>query len=125
MENAIDVAWKGVRLLESSKSESDSSCSSAHGFNFDSKFLIEIQGLPSSATRRDIADFFKDVHILNGLYGIHFLFDDMDGTSGHAVIQLEQLRDLQLIQKFHMNHMGDRCIEGKLVWHSHIISKYS
>lgn len=93
--------------------ESDDSDSSSHDFNYDSKFLIELRGLPWSATKKDVEHFLKDVNILNGLRGIHFLLDDNHQKINRAIIQLGQIRDYTLAKKYNHQLMFDRCIEGK------------
>lgn len=116
MENVVDTAWKGVRVYESSHSES--SDSSSHGFNYDSVFLVELQNLPRSATRKEIKDFFPGISILNGLHGIHFILDEKYRKYGRAFVQLEHLREYQSIKKFHLNRLDGRCIDGKYIVHS-------
>lgn len=111
MEAVVDVAWKGVRVLESS--DSDSSDSSSHGFNFDSIYLIEIRNLPAAATRREISEFFNDINILNGIYGIHFVLDEKYRKYGRAFVQLENLKEYRSIHKFNMKRLDNRYIEGK------------
>lgn len=110
LDYVLDSAWKGVRVLESSAS--DSSESSSHGFNYDSKYLIEVRDLPWSVSRHEIKDIFKDVNILNGLRGIHFVLDDKNQTSGRALVQLEQLKDFQTAFKYNMHSMDDHYIKG-------------
>lgn len=92
---------------------SSSSDDSADGFNYDSKYLIEVKGLPRTATRQDISDFFNNMSILNGLYGIHFLFDIDIQESGRAYVQLENLKDFQTALK--QQKCMDNChIEGNI-----------
>lgn len=116
MENVVDTAWKGVRVFESSHSES--SDSSSHGFNYDSVYLVELQNLPRSATRKEIKDFFPGISILNGLYGIHFILDEKYRKYGRAFVQLEHLREYQSIKKFNQNHLDGRCIDGNKLQHN-------
>ncbi|XP_055326666.1 G-rich sequence factor 1-like isoform X2 [Sitodiplosis mosellana] len=109
LEHVIDVKWKGVRVLESSDSES--SDSSAHGFNYDSLYLVEVRGLPPSTSRQEVKDFFSGARILNGINGIHFILDEMYRKCGRALVQLECIKDYQSIHKYNMNRLGGRCIE--------------
>lgn len=111
MDSVVDAAWKGVRVLESS--DSDSSDSSSHGFNYDSKYLIEVLNLPASATRQEIRQFFSGISILNGIYGIHFVLEEKYRKSGRAFVQLENLKEYQTIHKFNMKRLDNRYIEGK------------
>lgn len=109
LENVLDDGWKGVRVIESSASES--SDSSSHGFNYDSLYLIEVRGLPWSATRQEIQQFFSGCNLLNGKDGIHFIIGE-NRKCGRAFIQFEQLRDYQLAQKYHMKQLDDQYVEG-------------
>lgn len=115
MTNVTDGYWKGVKVHESSNSESGRSYDPIHDFNFDSKYLVEVQDLPHSASRQDIVDFFQNVNILNGPKGIHFVLDETDGQSGHAYIQLAQLGDFKLAQEFNRKYMDGNRISGKFV----------
>lgn len=110
LENLVGYKWINVRGRRDS--ENSSWNCSEHDFNYDSKFLVEVRGLPWSATKQDVSDFFKNVNILNGLNGIHFIVDEKNIRSGRAYIQIEQLRDYMLALKCHNNHMDDRFIEG-------------
>lgn len=110
-ENVTASKFQGNRILDSDSSPE----SSAHGFNYDSKYLIEVRGLPWSTTRQDIINFFKDVTILNGPNGIHFMTDATDRKIGRAFIQLAQLKDFKLVRQYNLKYLGDRCIQGNML----------
>lgn len=105
--------FKIKRVLDSDSSDS-SRKSSSHGFNYDSKYLIEVFGLPRSSARQDILNFFKDINILNGPNGIHFMTDEKDRKSGRAFIQLAQLKDFKLAHQYNTKYLGDHCITGNI-----------
>lgn len=83
-------------------------------FNCDTKYLFQICGLPWSATKIQIAEFFKNINILNSLDGILFIFDVEDKKNIRAYIQLKTLKDFLTALKMHKKCIGDRCIEGML-----------
>lgn len=108
LENLVGNKWITVR----GRSDSDRSSWNAaiDDFNYDSKFLIEVRGLPWSATKQEVSDFFANVSILNGLNG--FIVDEKNYKNGRAYIQIEQLKDYMLALKYHKHHMDDRYVEG-------------
>lgn len=111
LENLVGTSWaiKGI--------SDDSDCSfdaPKSGFNYDSKYLINVRGLPWSATKPEIADFFGSINILNGQDGIHFIIDERNMKQGQAFIQLDQLRDLTAALKINKKYMEDRYIEGMI-----------
>lgn len=107
---------KGLTLTVRGRTDSDSDTDvSLVDFNYDSKFMIEVRGLPWSATKQDVFDFFENVQILNGVNGIHFIVEKNSIRSGRAYIQLQNLNDMTLAMKYHKKCMGDRYIEGKIV----------
>lgn len=107
--NFVGKSWADV------KAPSDSDCSwdvyAKTEFNYDSKYLIYVRGLPWSATKPEIADVFKGITILNGLDGIHFIIDEANLDICEAYIQVENLRDYIAVMKI-TKQMDDRCIEG-------------
>lgn len=113
VDNVIDVAWKGVKVLESSDSDSSDS-SSSHGFDYDSKYLVEIRGLPTSATRQEVRNLFGGISILNGLNGIHFVFDEKYRKHGLAFVQFEHMRDYQSVYNYNTPRLNGQHIEGNL-----------
>lgn len=84
-------------------------------FNYDSKYLIEIRKLPSTATRKEIRDFLNNMEILNGLNGIHFLVESNDQKDGQVFVQLENLRDFQTALKLHNKCFDDVSVEGNKI----------
>lgn len=78
-------------------------------------YLIKVRGLPWTTTKKDLMDFFENVHILNDLDGIYFITDD-ENNFGVAYIQLPTRNDYEQAQKFHHMQLGDRYVEGKSRW---------
>lgn len=76
-------------------------------FNYDSKYLIELQKVPSTATRQEIRDFLNNMEILNGLNGIHFLVESNNQKDGQVFVQLENLKDFQTALK-----LNNKCLDG-------------
>lgn len=108
MADFVATSWANVNA------PSDSDCSwdaSQRGFNYDSKYLIQVRGLPFSATKPQIAAFFENISILNGVDGIHFILNGSNMKDGQAFIQLESLRDYTAARKMNKK-MDDRFIEG-------------
>lgn len=86
----------------------DDSVDSGYG----TSYLIKVRGLPWTATKKDLLDFFANVHISNGFDGIHFITDDQNNF-GVAYIQLPTRKDYDRAQNFHHKLLGDRYVEGK------------
>lgn len=78
---------------------------------YETSYLIKVRGLPWTTTKKDLRDFFVNVHISNELDGIHFITDD-EHNFGVAYIQLPTRKDYESIQTFHRKKIGDRYIEG-------------
>lgn len=78
---------------------------------YETSYLIKVRGLPWTTTKKDLRDFFANVHISNDLDGIHFITDDQQNF-GVAYIQLPTRKDYEYIQTFHRKKIGDRYIEG-------------
>lgn len=85
-------------------------------FDYDCTWLIRIRGLPWTASKREILDFFNGVNILNGENGVHLitLSDNKSRPMGEAYIQLASEQDFNKAQTFHRKNMGQRYIESKL-----------
>lgn len=111
VENIFTKSWIYAKAKGAYDSD-DSWEPSIRDFNFDSKYLIEVRGLPWSATKEDVKDFFHNVTILNGLNGIHFILEEKHLKNGRAFVQLEQYNDLVLALKFNRKSMDDRYVEG-------------
>lgn len=92
-------------------------------FNFDCTWLIRIRGLPWTATKKEIVEFFKGVNILNGENGVHLI--TLSGNKarplGEAYIQLASEEDFNAAQNFHRQNMGPRYIESKRFSANHIL----
>lgn len=108
LENLVGASWAKVN----DESVSDSWEAPIRGFNFDSKYLIQVRGLPWSATKPKITEFFENIKILNGMDGIHFIIDEMVMKNVQVFVQLESLRDYTAALKMNGNGMDDQCIEG-------------
>ncbi|XP_031625949.1 uncharacterized protein LOC116342460 [Contarinia nasturtii] len=95
-------------------SSDDLSESQARDISVDSgygtSYLVKIRGLPWTATKKDLRDFFAKVHIMNGLDGIHFIADD-ENNYGVAYIQLPTRKDYELARKFDRKKLNERYIE--------------
>lgn len=76
--------------------------------------MIRIRGLPWSATKKEIVQFFDGVHILNGENGVHLitLSGNKSRPLGEAYIQLASEDDFKQAQNFHRQNMGQRYIES-------------
>lgn len=85
-------------------------------FNYDSKYLIELQKVPSTATRQEIRVFLNNMEILNGLNGIHFLVESNDQKDGQVFVQLENLKDFQTALK-----LNNKCLDGVFIEGSRIL----
>lgn len=83
-----------------------------------------MRGLPWSATKEDVKDFFHNVTILNGLNGIHFILEEKHLKNGRAFVQLEQYCDLVSALKYNRKSMNDRYIEG-IIWLLNILNKFN
>lgn len=78
---------------------------------FDSAHLIYVKGLPWTATKQEILDFFNDIKILNGTKGIHFVVEN--GNRNDAFIQLATQDDHRLAIKCKGRPMGFSVISSK------------
>lgn len=83
-------------------------------FDYDCTWLIRIRGLPWSATKKEIVQFFDGVNILNGENGVHLitLSGNKSRPLGEAYIQLASEDDFNKAQNFHRQNMGQRYIES-------------
>lgn len=108
--NDINIIIERIYSFIQGKEKSEGQESS--DFSFQSKYLIQIRGLPWSVTKQEIMDFFAGVNILNGINGIHFIIEDKKIRKGEAYVQLTTEDDLKLAQSYHKRFMGERYIEG-------------
>lgn len=83
-----------------------------YGFNFDSKYLIQMPKLPWTTTKADIAEFFTNIGILNGIDGIHFMTNDKIMKNIEVYVQLKSFRDYTAALKMNGTSMNNQCIEG-------------
>lgn len=84
-------------------------------FDYDCTWLIRIRGLPWTATKKEIVQFFDNVNILNGENGVHLitLSGNKSRPLGEAYIQLASENDFNKAQNFHRQTMGSRYIESE------------
>lgn len=78
---------------------------------YETTYLVKARGLPWTTTKRDLIDFFENVHISNDLDGIHFITDD-ENNFGVAYVQLPTRKDYDQAQKLNHKQLGDRYVEG-------------
>lgn len=109
VENFVGASWAKVKEV----SESDFSWDAPNReFNFDAKYLIQVRNLPWTATRQQIAEFFENLRIMNGMEGIHFIMNDRIMENAEAFIQMESMHDYTAALKLNYKVMDDQCIEG-------------
>lgn len=80
---------------------------------FDSTYLIHVKGLPWTATKQDILDFFGDINILHGTNGIHFAVNNAKINS--AYIQMATEKDYCEAKKSKMEYMGYSVVRGNFM----------
>ena len=74
-------------------------------------FIVRVRGLPWSATRDDIVNFFSPVAVTGGPQGVHFTFTRDGRPSGEAFIEFSSPEDLEAALSKHNAHMGRRYVE--------------
>jgi heterogeneous nuclear ribonucleoprotein F/H len=74
-------------------------------------FIVRVRGLPWSATRDDIVNFFSPVAVTGGPQGVHFTFTRDGRPSGEAFIEFSSADDLEAALLKHNAHMGKRYVE--------------
>lgn len=109
LENFVGASWANVKEA----SDSDNSWEAPiRGFNYDSKYLIQLRNLPWTATKPEIIKFLDNISIMNDIDGINFIINDKITKHIEAYVQLESLRDYTAALKLNGTSMGDQCIEG-------------
>lgn len=83
-------------------------------FNNDLTYLIRANKIPWVATKMEIIEFFNDIHILNGVNGIHFIVDKTKNRSNDAFIQLASEKDYQLAMNLKAIRMGFSSVQSKV-----------
>lgn len=71
-----------------------------------------MKGIPWTAAKLDIIDFFSDLHIMNGTNGIHFKIDNT--FNNDAFIQLASYEDVQLALKRKMRYFANSAVKSKI-----------
>lgn len=79
---------------------------------YDTTYLVEVKGIPWTATKWHIVEFFEDLNILNGRDGIHFKVDNT--LNNDAFIQLTTYTDYQMALKQKVRRVGSAAIKGEL-----------
>lgn len=79
---------------------------------YDSTYLIDVKGIPWTATKWDIVDIFDDLTILNGRDGIHFKVDKT--YNNDAFIQLTTYADYQMALKQKVRQIGRSAVKSKI-----------
>lgn len=72
---------------------------------------MRVRGLPWSATRDDIGNFFSPVAVMGGPQGVHFTFTRDGRPSGEAFIEFASLDELEAALRKHNGTMGRRYVE--------------
>lgn len=106
-----EIFLNSWNILDSTADETEKKQESVPNRSIDSSLLLKIRGLPWTATKKDLRDFFVGIKILNDLDGIHFISDDQNNF-GVAYIQLATKKDYELAQGYHKKKMDGRYIEG-------------
>lgn len=78
---------------------------------YDTTYLVDVKGIPWTATKWNIVEFFDDLNILNGCDGIHFKVDNT--YNNDAFIQLTTYTDYQTATKQKLRRAGTAAIKGK------------
>lgn len=78
---------------------------------YDTTYLVDVKGIPWTATKWNIVEFFNDLSILNGCDGIHFKVDNT--FNNDAFIQLTTYADYQMATKQKVRRAGSAAIKSK------------
>ncbi|UYV77744.1 HNRNPH1, partial [Cordylochernes scorpioides] len=74
--------------------------------------VLRVRGLPWSATKEEILNFFSDCNIVGGTEGIHMTFSKEGRPSGEAYVEMDSEEDVRLGLEKNNAHLGHRYIEG-------------
>ncbi|XP_022253394.1 heterogeneous nuclear ribonucleoprotein H3-like isoform X2 [Limulus polyphemus] len=77
----------------------------------DEGYVLRVRGLPWSATKEEIMNFFSGVKICGGEDGIHTTLSREGRPSGEAYIEVYGESDVKRALEKHNDHMGHRYIE--------------
>lgn len=82
--------------------------------------IVKLEWLSPGITRRHIVKALHDVHILNGVNGVHFIMKELIGSSCSAYIpscsayiQLKSNEDLKKIQRYNQQIVNDIYFNSK------------
>lgn len=78
---------------------------------YDTTYLIDVKGIPWTATKWEIIGFFEDFKILNGPDGIHFKVNNP--SNNDAFIQLTTFTDYHSAVKQKTRYIGNSAIKCK------------
>ncbi|KAL1464761.1 hypothetical protein WDU94_004379 [Cyamophila willieti] len=74
-------------------------------------FVMNLRGLPFSASEDDILKFFEGIKVKSGRAGVHLLLGREGRPSGEAFVELENEEDCTEAEKKDREHIGSRYIE--------------
>lgn len=77
--------------------------------------ILRLRGLPWSATKEDIIQFFEPIVLAGGEDGVRMIMSREGRASGEAYVTLETADDLPEAEKKHNQHIGRRYVEGNLI----------
>lgn len=77
---------------------------------YDSTYLLDVKGIPWTATKWEIVDFFNDLNILNRTDGIHFKLDSH--FNNDAYIQLTSLSDYNTALRQKVRYFGNSAVKS-------------
>lgn len=76
--------------------------------DIDVDYVVKLRGLPWSATKEDILDFFSECRIHKGRDGIHLVTTPEGRSSGEAFVELPPKEDINNFIKKDKEAMGPR-----------------
>jgi len=76
-----------------------------------SETFLRLRGLPWSATKADIVEFFAPIPLAGGEEGVEIVMYNTGRPSGEAFVELENSDDYAEAEKKHNQHIGSRYVE--------------
>lgn len=95
-----------ISIIFAAEKSFESSC-------YDSTYLIDVKGIPWTATKWEIIEFFKDLNILNGTDGIHFKLDSH--YNNDAFIQLSAFTDYHTALQQKIRYIGNSAVKSTVL----------
>ncbi|XP_061836385.1 G-rich sequence factor 1 [Nerophis lumbriciformis] len=74
-------------------------------------YIVQVQGLPWACTAQDVARFFSECRIREGVSGVHMTVDSQGRPSGRAFVELEHEEDVRKALEKHRQYLGPRYVE--------------